>query len=477
MNIFIFILFIATYIILCIFCPTFYNYAGGRAIWEKIFPPTTKLYKNSPKPSTFILWAISIYIALFSIASARYDRAVNSFEMQISAFQTQMASDSRAEACANLENLQKTTIPIQPDILKFWNTFISFFQENKYQIGQKILLQTVEAYKKKLNGANLNFADLKYADLNSANLKNANLSGTNLTGAHMISADLSNVDVTSIYIQYADDVIKKIIFKKTDKNNLDIIMSILLMQNSCKADLTKLSDIPYLPSKLNYNKLYLEGVKLKSLGFINRIVTTYCITNDFSWVPLFKKLSKESILNKIDLDGINIIDSLFSIAFPPTNLTGADLRYAHLNGTILTGANLRNTNFENAKLIKTQFINTDLRNAKFMGADLAGANFSMSDLSNANLEGSKNITAKQLSTAILLYKTKLPSKIKKELRETHRQLFKRPDWYVEEKLNVQTSRFKFEVPENYFNDLADTFNQFIDKNNPKHKTIKNNTDE
>jgi uncharacterized protein YjbI with pentapeptide repeats len=102
------------------------------------------------------------------------------------------------------------------------------------------------------------------------------------------------------------------------------------------------------------------------------------------------------------------------------NLSGADLRWAHLSrvdlrGANLNGANLRNAELSGANLSGAHLIKADLGRAKLSGAnlrdaeliradlsrvDLIGANLSGANLSYANLSGA-NLSGANLSGANL----------------------------------------------------------------------------
>ncbi|WP_415713088.1 pentapeptide repeat-containing protein [Maridesulfovibrio sp.] len=217
------------FLILCVYSPKLYDYSGARAICEKMFPPSPEDAEKSPKPSSFVLWAIGIYVALFSIASARYDRAVNSYELQIMSWQNQMQTEFRDDACAYVKTLQKTQIPIRPDLFRFWNTFRSFFQNEQYDLGKEKIYQTLNTYKKGLQNADLSYTDLsgirlikanltgaylrhcnlKDSNLESANLQDTNCNGINLSNAMLISADFrdayfSDINATEAVLFNAD---------------------------------------------------------------------------------------------------------------------------------------------------------------------------------------------------------------------------------------------------------------------------------
>ncbi len=199
------------FLVLCTYSPKLYNYSGLRLVVEKLFPHTNDELNAGDyrKPSSFVPWFLSIYIVLFGIASNRYERATSSYEMQVATFQTQMASESRSIACANLHNIQKNKVPHKPDLFLIWNTLASLFTEEKYEMGQDMLIKTIETYKMNLNNCTLSKADLSFADLSGANLSGANLSGADLSRADLFRAELSRADLSyaelsRAYLSFAD---------------------------------------------------------------------------------------------------------------------------------------------------------------------------------------------------------------------------------------------------------------------------------
>ncbi|WP_432736496.1 pentapeptide repeat-containing protein [Maridesulfovibrio sp. FT414] len=210
-----------------------YNYSGIRAIVEKIHPPTEEQQQDCyfRKPSTFMLWAVSIYVALFSIASARYDRAVNSYEQQISTFQTQMATEFRAQACGNFNNLQSIKVPVKPDLFFFWKTLSSFVDYEEYEVGQSMLTKTIEAYSRELDNAHLKNATLTNCYFESSNFKKAYLIGNNLTNTVFSNSILHNT-----YFWFSNCT--KTNFSNANMTKAEFLNAKLHNATFCNADLT-----------------------------------------------------------------------------------------------------------------------------------------------------------------------------------------------------------------------------------------------
>jgi hypothetical protein len=92
------------------------------------------------------------------------------------------------------------------------------------------------------------------------------------------------------------------------------------------------------------------------------------------------------------------------------DLSGADLHKTDLGSADLSGSNLNHADLTDANL--SDYAN--LSGAELMGANLQGANLSTTNLSGANLRGAdlqdtRGLTRKQIATAKLNGKTKLPS--------------------------------------------------------------------
>jgi uncharacterized protein YjbI with pentapeptide repeats len=75
----------------------------------------------------------------------------------------------------------------------------------------------------------------------------------------------------------------------------------------------------------------------------------------------------------------------------------------------LSGARVRRTNLSNANLTQANLANADLSGANLQGANLAGAILDGTILRGADLSGVKNLTRKQLASAVIDDTTILPT--------------------------------------------------------------------
>ena len=286
-----------------------YEYSGARAIKQLIRPPSKKEIEgdNYRSPSTFVLWIVSIYVAIFGLASNRYERAVSTYEMQIASWQNQIATEYRAQACANLKYLQEVTVPKQPSLIQFWNTFLSFLNNEKYQVGQDMLRQTIEAYK-----ANLKNAKLLSTDLSKINFKNANLAKANLSYSDLQSAELTNATMNGSICQ------KTLFYNATLKY-------------------TKINNINFW--RANFTQ---------ATFFKTQITNSKIIQTDSQNAKFWYSNFTGSNLWESDLSGAELFYSDFSA----TDLSYTELKHANFQNATLNDADMRYTNLSGAKNLK-----------------------------------------------------------------------------------------------------------------------------
>nr|VFK73622.1 MAG: hypothetical protein BECKUNK1418H_GA0071006_12331 [Candidatus Kentron sp. UNK] len=73
-----------------------WDFPGLRHIWRKINPEKAELINNPnyKRPSTFFLWVIGVYIALYGIASTKYELALDRVENRMSAVASQLSTSN-----------------------------------------------------------------------------------------------------------------------------------------------------------------------------------------------------------------------------------------------------------------------------------------------------------------------------------------------------------------------------------------------
>jgi len=163
--------------------------------WEKIRPPIDPETGIRP-PATFLIWVsgiISVYIAVFSIASQRYEARLDVIENRASIIFAQLGITTiRKETLSRISSIQSMHCPQKPELLKPITVFTSLFSEDvTYPDIVKLMKETLEIWKDNLEGVDLRKADLTDARLYKANLTDANLCYANFTGADLRYSNLT----------------------------------------------------------------------------------------------------------------------------------------------------------------------------------------------------------------------------------------------------------------------------------------------
>lgn len=171
-----------------------WDFSGLRWIVEKIRPPK----KQNPPPSSFLIWAISIYVALFGFASQIYQSRVDKLEGQADFLIAQI--ESNINNVSQVRELQNQMLPIEPLFMNPLTVIGSFF-------GTKLKHEpTVDRFKKilKKHKRQLNAMDLAGVDLSNTNLSGAKLNLANLTHANLRDASLKDADLVGANLSHAN---------------------------------------------------------------------------------------------------------------------------------------------------------------------------------------------------------------------------------------------------------------------------------
>lgn len=191
-----------------------WDFTGLHFIWRKILPPNTPESEKKNVP-TFMLWIVGIYVALFGIASQRYENRVDIIENRANAIFAQLGTDVKDKALGRIARVQNMACPTKPEILNPRSLFLSLFGNNdKYYQMIQDLKETVEDWKAHLKGVDLAKADLMGVNLQEANLegtiltlvnlKKANLRGANLQSASFMKANLEQAQLWLALLRKAD---------------------------------------------------------------------------------------------------------------------------------------------------------------------------------------------------------------------------------------------------------------------------------
>jgi hypothetical protein len=183
---------------------------------------------TEPKASTFVLWVVGVYVALFGLASQRHESRQDQIENRANGIYAQLGAPNAKRALARIPRAQAMTLPRKPNLWPPQSVLRSLVgKEVRDEETVLALIEAVETFKEdlevvnlagasligaNLTGANLNrailieaflitttlaLADLTDADLSRANLYCANLTGAKLIRVSLVGADLRGANLSS----------------------------------------------------------------------------------------------------------------------------------------------------------------------------------------------------------------------------------------------------------------------------------------
>ena len=171
-----------------------------RYLYEKIMPPPLSVTSNPDyrSPSSILIWIIGIYVALFGLASQRYENRVDVIENRTNALITQLAhSKMQHLAIERVADAQNHYVPVQPSFMRPDRVFSAFFFEPS-QFHKDTVTQlkdsVVSLKESKINNKYLfSKKDLSNIQLQHAELQGGYFTGATLDNANLFGADLFNV--------------------------------------------------------------------------------------------------------------------------------------------------------------------------------------------------------------------------------------------------------------------------------------------
>ncbi|UCF93802.1 MAG: pentapeptide repeat-containing protein [Desulfobacterales bacterium] len=361
-----------------------WDFTGLRFVWEKIRPPIDPAKQKRP-PATIMIWALGIlglYIALFGLASQRYENRIAIVENRANAVLIQLATPAFKQAISKVATIQNMDCPPKPNLLEPLSVLRSLFSEpGKYVEMVQYLKETVEDWKDSLDGADLSRADLKNGSLDRANLNKANLLGANLQGANLEGASLQGASLWEVNLQQAN--LKGAFLQEANLRGANLREANLLGGNLEQASLME----------ANLQKAYLEKAYLSEAYLGNANL-------------------READLREADLEKAELPEADLEKA----DLAKADLRRAYLGKARLPMANLESTDLRQADLLEA-----NLQEAKLNGANLGGTL-----LIATNLRGASDLTVNQLCRAQTLHRSQLDPELEKQVQQTCPQLLEQP---------------------------------------------------
>nr|VFJ42254.1 MAG: Pentapeptide repeat-containing protein [Candidatus Kentron sp. FW] len=274
-----------------------YDHSGARHIVEmaRLRDINAPGYK---KPPTLFLWFLGLYVALYGIASTRYEANLDRVENRMSAVVAQLSTSDEAafkNLIAQIPGIQKMETPLEPSLL--WPleghfVLASFFRKEPNPEILQWSKETLEAWKNKLAGVNLARINLSGTNLREANLSEADLWGANLSGADLERADLSGADLNEANLSEAQSL--KGNLSRADLGNADLSGVVLEAADLSWAHLWK--------ANLSGAGLFdanLSGAWLKNatLSEANLMVANLADIRDWEAIESMKKANIQGIEN------------------------------------------------------------------------------------------------------------------------------------------------------------------------------------
>jgi uncharacterized protein YjbI with pentapeptide repeats len=217
--------------------------------------------------------------------------------------------------------------------------FLLYRQSNSaHQSLEKINLASSQFSLRRFNGASLINVNLQNSCLKRSDLKKSSITECNFSQADLHSADLSGCEIK------------------------DSQFSLCILENAIVSE-AKLVNCTFTRTKFGSS---FEFSQVQAIS-----------DTDFSLAEL-----QNAIFDGLDLSGIK---------FNGADLTGASFRNCKLD----------NVMFDNAILRESIFDHTKVNTCTFSAADLAMASLKDVELKKVNMQGSKNLTTKQLSEAVM----------------------------------------------------------------------------
>ena len=282
-----------------------FRYSGSEFIWS-LFAHRHR--KTEGRPPAGFIWVFVFYLALFGIASLRYENRIYMAENRLANFNTQLQSSYKS-AFEFLPAIQKIQIPVTPNLVAPSSVFRSFIEEIlDVNVAYK-LKATMEAWKDSLSYIGLDLVDLSNTNLSGANLREASLIGANLDSALLAKADLREA-----YMLYAN-------LQDANLQDADLREAYLREVNLQKANLRG-ADL----QKANLERANLWRANLQRANLVG--------------ANLQKASLQKANLQKANLRGADLQKANLERA----NLVGANLQKANLGGTNLAGTNLQKAN-------------------------------------------------------------------------------------------------------------------------------------
>ena len=363
-----------------------WDLSGLRLIWEKFRPPENSTSSRRP-PSTILVWSLGlfgIYIALFGVASQRYENRTDIMETRASAVIAQLTTYKVDRVLERIPKIQNMKCPRKPELLKPSTVFKSLFmKEGRNKDICEFFIDIIETRKDSLNNADMTGIYLK-----EAQLKEANLIHTKLAYANFVKANLSYAILKEAILINAD--LREAILRSTNFSSANLASAMLQNCDSTSA---------------NFNSANLEQAQFEEAQLYGAGMNDCFLSN----ANLKKANFGLANLNNSKLDNANLSE---------VNFVNADL-----SNTDMTKAFCNRADFSYARLNNSVLVGASMTQAKFVGTDFTDAILSDVDFEEADLSEASGLKVEQLCTTKSLYKTVLSGPIQELIMKSCPHLF------------------------------------------------------
>ena len=182
-----------------------WDFSGLRFIYYKIVPPYEPGTNYKP-PSIFILWFVALYVAIFGVASQKYENRLDVIENRTNSLLTLIINEeTRKTALQRIPRLQSLDSPRKPHFLAPFITLRSLIgQPIPHDENIELLKTVIEDFKFELAGVNIERINLYNADLSGSDLSNTKLMGADLRYSKLVGVNFTGTQLHNAKLQHAN---------------------------------------------------------------------------------------------------------------------------------------------------------------------------------------------------------------------------------------------------------------------------------
>lgn len=283
-----------------------YDISGVRFLIEKIKPG---LKGNKNNPSSFFIWCIGIYVALYGIAASRFENDYTRMENRTYDIVSQINNLNNKYPFRNISLVKRLQCPIKPDIKIPKSIYKSF---------------TLEEIPNEFNLLIRNAINFRKEYLDNCIISNCDISDYDLSGAKFFNTVLSQVNISNTTLERS-------------QFNFAVLDSVNFSNSN-------LSDVKFNNTKIYrsiFEKSILQGVKIDSTLMLNCNMRN--ITSQFSF------------FNNSELLNTRLDSSCFWFTY---------FMRSRLDSSIFDYSEIKETDFSESQLLNCSFSHVNLDSCK-----------------------------------------------------------------------------------------------------------------